>query len=1076
MTTDKDKADGDNAGGTEGKKKKTGLRRWVFPIASMTVLGSAAVFEANTSFFLSKYFRSVAEGKVDTEVQKGDCSVAPPAAGPVDERLGYTHALEYRKRLEGKGFELACDEPYLKREVLGIELFPIYDEKYQAGLRILDDTGTQLHSFDYPLRTYKDFEALPPLMVKTLLLVENRKLLADNPASQNPAIEWERFFAAMFEYGVKKPGQMLGLSSKERAAGGSTLATQIEKFRHSPDGITGSPVEKLRQMSTASVRSYMDGTDTVAHRRDLVLNYINAVPLSAYQGFGDVTGFADGYALWFGRDYKQATELLNKPTAKLSDEELREVAKVYRETLALVMAVKQPSTYFLRNRQELENRIDAYLRDRVDEDGKTLPPLLIETGIIDQRLRDAVLKERLSFTEYKNFTRIRSTADQKSAQALQVDLMEALGIKGLYELNRTDMTAHATIDARADRAINDFLKRARDPEVAKANGLVGFQLLDAANTGDVVYSYTLYEKMPDGTNVIRVQTDTYDGPLNLNEGGKVELGSTAKLRTLISYLQAVEDVHGKLSGKTDEELRAMKVNPRDNITRFVANHLLTEGADKSLNAVLEASLLRTYSANPHEQFFTAGGLHTFSNFDRDENGRTFMVKEAFYKSNNLTFIRMMRDVVFYTQTHKMAIDPEIFENPASEQRKAYIQKFADAEGRQFMWRHWNEMKDLKGGELGDFLAAKTNGAPAHLAVVYRSVYPEAPAEAMMEFIKKHCTKCAVEPDYAKLYEDYAPGKFNLNDRGYITNIHPLQLWLAGYRYKSPDAKWEEAATASAAERVEVYKWLIESDNMQAQNSRISTMLEKEAFIHIHKTWAALGYPFEKLVASYATSIGVSGDKPSALATLGNILQNDGVRMPVMQIRSITLADGTPYKTHAPLQAGVGERVLSADIAKIVRREMQGVVELGTARRASQAVKLGDGRVLPVGGKTGTGDNRRETYARGGAVTSSVAVSRTATFTFVIDDRFYGAITAYVQGEKADNHNFTSGLTTQIFKVTMNLPEVKAMFDRSYGVVPAPKAEAPKAEAPKAETPAPAAPPTANTNTRAKPAQAKKPVV
>ena len=33
------------------------------------------------------------------------------------------------------------------------------------------------------------------------------------------------------------------------AAGGSTLATQIEKFRHSPGGLTESPLEKLRQIA-----------------------------------------------------------------------------------------------------------------------------------------------------------------------------------------------------------------------------------------------------------------------------------------------------------------------------------------------------------------------------------------------------------------------------------------------------------------------------------------------------------------------------------------------------------------------------------------------------------------------------------------------------------------------------------------------------------------------------------------------------------------------------------------------------------------------------------------------------------
>ncbi len=41
--------------------------------------------------------------------------------------------------------------------------------------------------------------------------------------------------------------------------GGSTLATQLEKLRHSPEGRTHSPAEKLRQIASATLRSYQDG-------------------------------------------------------------------------------------------------------------------------------------------------------------------------------------------------------------------------------------------------------------------------------------------------------------------------------------------------------------------------------------------------------------------------------------------------------------------------------------------------------------------------------------------------------------------------------------------------------------------------------------------------------------------------------------------------------------------------------------------------------------------------------------------------------------------------------------------------
>ena len=54
------------------------------------------------------------------------------------------------------------------------------------------------------------------------------------------------------------------------APGGSTLATQIEKYRHSPSGITSSVFDKLRQMYSATLRAYSNGPDTTggapAHR------------------------------------------------------------------------------------------------------------------------------------------------------------------------------------------------------------------------------------------------------------------------------------------------------------------------------------------------------------------------------------------------------------------------------------------------------------------------------------------------------------------------------------------------------------------------------------------------------------------------------------------------------------------------------------------------------------------------------------------------------------------------------------------------------------------------------------------
>ncbi len=103
------------------------------------------------------------------------------------------------------------------------------------------------------------------------------------------------------------------------------------------------------------------------------------------------------------------------------------------------------------------------------------------------------------------------------------------------------------------------------------------------------------------------------------------------------------------------------------------------------------------------------------------------------------------------------------------------------------------------------------------------------------------------------------------------------------------------------------------------------------------------------------------------------------------------------------------------VAARLKAELIGVVESGTARRAFQSVKLPDGTVLPVGGKTGTGDNRINVVEAGGQRVSSKVMNRTASFVFLVGDRFYGTIVAFVPGEKAKSFEFTSALPVQIWK-------------------------------------------------------------
>jgi hypothetical protein len=108
--------------------------------------------------------------------------------------------------------------------------------------------------------------------------------------------------------------------------------------------------------------------------------------------------------------------------------------------------------------------------------------------------------------------------------------------------------------------------------------------------------------------------------------------------------------------------------------------------------------------------------------------------------------------------------------------------------------------------------------------------------------------------------------------------------------------------------------------------------------------------------------------------------------------------------------------MAQEVAETIRQALMGVVKNGTAKGLQGAYLDADGQPMKLGGKTGTGDNRIDTFARGGGVISSRPVDRTATFVFFLGDRFYGTVTAYVAGSKAGQYNFTSALAVQVLKV------------------------------------------------------------
>ena len=987
---------------------------WCTLLAAVACLAVLVTEEVRTSRLQASYLSSFAQ-KLTFRMEAGPSPSIrfPDPGGPYDERLGYAFLPTLIENLSERGYSVQA-QAHVSPEFLRVTdwgVFPVYRQKFQAGLKILDPSGETLFCSRYPERIFPSFESIPELIVKTLLFIENRELLDPRYPNRNPSVEWDRLFKSV----VDAVSQVVE-KKDQRVAGGSTLATQLEKFRHSPEGRTSSVREKARQMASASLRSYLEGEETLETRRQIILDYINSVPLAAIPGYGEVNGLGDGLWTWYGQELDRVSNLLGFDGKDPGGGPLETRALAYKQVLSLFLAHRRPSDYLLEKSDSLKQLSETYLQ------------LLQREGVISSELMEAAMDQELLLRRSAPEKTNGPFFERKAANVIRSRLASLLDFERLYDLDRLDLTVESTLDSKTQEEITQALRQLREPSKAEEAGLFGFRLLDRANYDAVVYSFTLYERGP-SANLLRIQTDNLDQPFDINQGVKLELGSSAKLRTLVTYLEVVAALHEEVASLSREKLLAVSVPPADRLTRWAIEHLST-AHDRSLPAMLEAAMERRYSANPSEAFFTGGGLHTFANFNEEDNQKVPSVREAFRDSINLCFVRLMRDIVRYYMYRVPGTTALVLRDSKDPMHQTYLARFADQEGRVFLKRFYNKYKTKSPDQVLELLLQGIQPTPKRLTTIFRSVEPEAGPDELGSFLRSHLPNSTLsDADITRIHDQYSPSRWDMADRGYLAHVHPLELWAVEYLHQHPEAKLDEIIEASADVRQEVYKWLFQTKHKGAQRSRIRTIVEIEAFQEIHRSWRQLGYPFGSLVPSYATAIGSSADRPSALAELVGIILNGGVRYPLVRIEELHFAEGTPYETILRREENTGERVLPPEVAAVVRAALLNVVEQGTAQRLSRSTFVrADGTRIPVGGKTGTGDNRYDIYGPGAVLLESRVINRTATFTFFIGDRFFGTITAYVPQPEASRYTFTSSLPVQILKILA--PKLMPLIERA----------------------------------------------
>ena len=652
-------------------RTKPARRRWLWytvAIAAVVVLlgGIAAALEFRTSYFQSRFFAERSRDLGFAMDQGPSPSIRFRGQGPYDLRYGYSKIPELTDAFVASGFAVESQARVSERfaSLMARGLSPIYHAKDRAGLRILDRSGLVMFGGRYPDRGYPDFDPIPDLVWQTLLFVENRTLLDSTTPLRNPAVDWQRLIRAAAGLGGRRFGR------DGSVAGASTLATQLEKFRHAPEGRTLSPTDKLRQMESASYRAYLDGTNTMGARQEIVTSYLNSMPLAGIAGYGEVTGLGDGLWAWFGASFEDVNRYLREAADSTVSPHPARHGRAYRQVLNLIMAVQRPS-YFLTDHggiEALERRADRYLN------------LLAREGVISPALRDAA---REAATRPNLRAPERPTAsfiERKAVNAVRTELLTTGRIPAFYQLDRYDATARTTFDGPAQAAVTDMLLKLQDSAYIAAAGLSGYRLLQRGDPAKVHYAFLLYERTPNG-NAVRIQVDNVDGPFSPIEGAKLELGSTAKLRTLITYLETIESLHADYSSDSAQSASLRRDDP---LTVWVRQTLAAR-PKLTVAELLEAAMERRYSASPRERFMTGGGVHTFRNFETTFDQQAVTVREAFRHSINLPFIRMMRDIVQY-HMHRLPGHPApgVLSDRSDPRRQEYLARFADREGRQFL--------------------------------------------------------------------------------------------------------------------------------------------------------------------------------------------------------------------------------------------------------------------------------------------------------------------------------------------------------------------------------------------------------
>ena len=156
-------------------------RRQTWLILLCALLALAIVDEVRTSRLQSSVLTRYA-ARLTYDIGAGPSSrIVFPSSGPHDQQLGYSRLPEFTHRLLLRGYRIAeqAQMSEATAQLAGFGIAPPYREKASGGLVVRGASGEVMFDARPGRLLFERYEDVPPLVVESLLFIEDRELLQD---------------------------------------------------------------------------------------------------------------------------------------------------------------------------------------------------------------------------------------------------------------------------------------------------------------------------------------------------------------------------------------------------------------------------------------------------------------------------------------------------------------------------------------------------------------------------------------------------------------------------------------------------------------------------------------------------------------------------------------------------------------------------------------------------------------------------------------------------------------------------------------------------------------------------------